>query len=126
MSESSGIQSLFERTCSCGHSADWHSHSGKGDCEHNAECRCAAFDRGDCTNGPDEHGNWPCDPKVISGLDEAECQACGRVAAFIPGGLCDYRFDPESRCDGKYDADGRCDQCGRPSIFEDYDPEGAA
>ncbi len=71
--------------CSCGHSADWHSHDGKGDCEHNAACRCAAFDRGDCTNGADEDGNWPCDPQVLLGCREAECQTCGRVAPWGAG-----------------------------------------
>ncbi len=57
----------------------------EGDCEHNAECRCAVFDRADCTNGPDEDGNWPCDPAVLFGSREAECQTCGRVAAWGAG-----------------------------------------
>jgi len=46
------------------------------------ESRVAAFDKSDCPNGPDEHGDWPCDPKVLFGGREAECQACGRVAAW--------------------------------------------
>lgn len=43
----------------------------------------------------------------------------------VVGGICDYHYDPESRCDGRYDEALRCDQCGRPSIFEDYDPDDA-
>lgn len=44
--------------------------------------RREAYDREGCTNGPDEQGNWPCDPQVIYGADEAECQVCGRIAAW--------------------------------------------
>jgi hypothetical protein len=36
--------------------------------------------RMDCPNGPDEDGNWPCDPKGYFGV--AECQVCGRVGIF--------------------------------------------
>jgi hypothetical protein len=35
-----------------------------------------------CPNGPDEDGTWPCNPQVLYGLAEAECQVCGRVAAW--------------------------------------------
>lgn len=31
-------------TCVCGHPADWHSHEGTGDCEHDADCECPRFD----------------------------------------------------------------------------------
>lgn len=41
-----------------------------------------AFARSDCGNGPDEYGNWPCDPQVAFGGQFAECQTCGRVAAW--------------------------------------------
>jgi hypothetical protein len=34
----------------------------------------------DCPNGPDEDGNWPCDPQGYGGV--AECQVCGRVGVF--------------------------------------------
>lgn len=34
----------------------------------------------ECTNGPDEMGNWPCDPQGYFGV--AECQVCGRVGAW--------------------------------------------
>jgi hypothetical protein len=44
--------------------------------------RVELFDRSDCPNGPDEYGNWPCDPQVLLGGHEAECQVCGRVAAW--------------------------------------------
>lgn len=47
-----------------------------------ADARREAFDRGDCTNGPDEYGNYPCEPHVLFGANEAECQTCGRVAAW--------------------------------------------
>jgi hypothetical protein len=47
-----------------------------------ADARRDAYDRGGCPNGPDEHGDYPCDPKVLFGLREAECQVCGRVAAW--------------------------------------------
>lgn len=88
-------ESLFSAVCECGHTARWHSHKGAGDCEHNADCSCrrfvslaearkAALDKTDCTNGPDEDGNWPCDPKVIYDGREAECQTCGAVAAWRP------------------------------------------
>jgi hypothetical protein len=36
----------------------------------------------DCPNGPDEYGNWPCDPKGYFGV--AECQVCGRVGLMRP------------------------------------------
>jgi hypothetical protein len=39
-------------------------------------------EKGECANGPDEHGNWPCDPQVLFGGKLAECQVCGRVAAW--------------------------------------------
>lgn len=44
---------------------------------------------GDCPNGPDEDGHWPCDPKGYFGV--AECQVCGRIGrwvdvAAVPGG----------------------------------------
>jgi len=48
---------------------------------HDRDCP-SFFYRGDCSNGPDEDGNWPCDPKVLFGLNEAECQVCGRIAAW--------------------------------------------
>lgn len=38
-----------------------------------------------CPNGPDEYGNWPCDPVVVDyeGRDpDAECLVCGRVARW--------------------------------------------
>ena len=44
--------------------------------------RQEAYDLGTCPNGPDEYGNWPCDPKVLFGGGYAECQVCGRVAAW--------------------------------------------
>lgn len=47
-----------------------------------ARSRKTAFDHNGCTNGPDEEGNWPCDPLVVFGGTEAECQVCGRVAAW--------------------------------------------
>jgi hypothetical protein len=47
-----------------------------------ASARVALFDKGDCPNGPDEDGDWPCDPQVLFGGREAECQTCGRVAAW--------------------------------------------
>lgn len=31
--------------CQCGHNADWHSHDGEGDCEHDAFCPCKKFTR---------------------------------------------------------------------------------
>ena len=47
-----------------------------------AEGRREGFDRSDCSNGPDEYGNWPCEPQRLFGSDEAECQTCGRVATW--------------------------------------------
>ncbi len=38
--------------------------------------------RGECPNGPDEYGNWPCDPKGYFGV--AECQVCGFIGKW-PG-----------------------------------------
>ncbi len=29
--------------CKCGHARDWHSHEGRGDCEHDGSCACTAF-----------------------------------------------------------------------------------
>jgi hypothetical protein len=46
--------------------------------------RKAAYDHSDCPNGPDEHGNYPCDPQVLLGGGQAECQTCGRIAAWQP------------------------------------------
>jgi hypothetical protein len=43
------------------------------------------FDRSECGNGPDEHGEWPCDPQVAFGGAVAECSVCGRVARWEPG-----------------------------------------
>lgn len=40
--------------------------------------RQEAFDLDHCGNGPDEEGNWPCDPQVIYGGGWAECAVCGR------------------------------------------------
>lgn len=36
-----------------------------------------------CTNGPDEHGHYPCDPQILFSGDwtVSECQACGRFSA---------------------------------------------
>ena len=36
--------------------------------------------RMDCPNGPDEEGNWPCDPQGYFGA--LECQVCGRVGVL--------------------------------------------
>jgi hypothetical protein len=47
-----------------------------------ADARREAFDHSECGNGPDEYGNWPCEPQVIFGSNDAECQTCGRVAAW--------------------------------------------
>ena len=44
--------------------------------------RVAALDKSDCPNGSDGDGNYPCDPKVLYGGGMAECQTCGRVAAW--------------------------------------------
>jgi predicted NBD/HSP70 family sugar kinase len=35
---------------------------------------------GDCPNGPDEYGHYPCDPKGYFGV--AECQTCGRIGQW--------------------------------------------
>ena len=48
----------------------------------NAELRQQAFGLGDCPNGPDEDGTWPCDPQVAFGGGVAECQTCGRIGKF--------------------------------------------
>jgi hypothetical protein len=37
----------------------------------------------DCPNGPDEEGNWPCDPQGYFGV--MECQVCGRVGVLRAG-----------------------------------------
>lgn len=47
-----------------------------------ARLRRDAYDLGSCPNGPDEDGTYPCDPKVLLGGGYAECQVCGRVAAW--------------------------------------------
>lgn len=47
--------------------------------------RVEAYDIDDCPNGPDEYGNWPCEPKVLLGGGWAECAICGRVAAWNYG-----------------------------------------
>lgn len=44
--------------------------------------RQTAFDRCVCDNGPDEYGNWPCDPQVVFGDKWAVCSVCGREAAW--------------------------------------------
>lgn len=36
----------------------------------------------ECSNGPDEDGNWPCDPQVTLDGGWAECRVCGRVGAL--------------------------------------------
>lgn len=36
----------------------------------------------DCANGPDEYGNYPCDPQVTFGGGWAVCAVCGREGAF--------------------------------------------
>lgn len=46
------------------------------------EARQDAFDKSDCGNGPDEYGNWPCDPEVVFGDKWAVCSVCGREAAW--------------------------------------------
>jgi hypothetical protein len=46
------------------------------------DARQAALDKSDCGNGPDEYGNYPCDPKVLFGGGFAECRVCGRVAPW--------------------------------------------
>lgn len=30
--------------CACGHNSDWHSHGGSGDCEHDGDCVCSAYE----------------------------------------------------------------------------------
>jgi hypothetical protein len=40
----------------------------------------AALTQSDCPNGPDEYGNWPCDPQGYFGV--YECQVCGRVGVI--------------------------------------------
>lgn len=95
--------------------ADWRMPEGRG-----LLTGCGAHDQtvGQCAS----EANPADDGGINGGTDTSS--AYGRAAVPRYGvGLCDYRFDPESRCDGIYDQDGRCDQCGRPSIFEDYDPE---
>jgi hypothetical protein len=47
-----------------------------------ARLRREAYDTEGCPNGPDEDGSYPCDPKVLLGGEVAECQVCGRVAAW--------------------------------------------
>ncbi len=75
-----------------------------------SKARREAFDRSDCTNGPDEYGNWPCDPRVLYGDDQAECQTCGRVAAW-----------KEMECGARYvfrvagEEDPRVYYCSQPS-----------
>jgi hypothetical protein len=41
---------------------------------------CNAADMSECPNGPDEDGNWPCNPKGYFGV--AECQVCGWIGAW--------------------------------------------
>ena len=40
-----------------------------------------ASELSDCPNGPDEDGNWPCDPKGYFGV--AECQTCGQIGQWV-------------------------------------------
>jgi hypothetical protein len=37
--------------------------------------------RSACTNGPDEYGNWPCDP-VDNGDGTATCSECNWTAPY--------------------------------------------
>lgn len=48
----------------------------------NKRLRQEAFGRNECPNGPDEDGNWPCDPQVTYGGGWAECSVCGRAGAW--------------------------------------------
>jgi len=38
----------------------------------------------ECPNGPDEDGNWPCDPKGYFGV--VECQTCRRIGVWLEMG----------------------------------------
>lgn len=59
---------------------------GRLSVNHTAVCSCGYHEThdfsqvGSCPNGPDEHGNYPCEPKGYFGI--AECQVCGRIGTW--------------------------------------------
>lgn len=79
--------------------------------------RREAYDIGGCPNGPDGYGNYPCDPKVLYGSRLAECQVCGRVAAW-PNTPNERTVSDPQMCPGcgnhTLGADGLCrrERCG--------------
>lgn len=75
-----------------------------------ARLRKEAYDLGGCPNGPDEYGNYPCDPKVLYGGGMAECQVCGRLAVWSNARNERIVSDPPKPM---------CPSCGNHTLGED-------
>lgn len=52
------------------------------------ESLCDARDSASCPNGPDEYGDYPCDPDP-HGDGTATCAVCGWRGRWLP--VCDHR-----------------------------------